>query len=476
MVSSDGSQARLRQKHSGRAPFLNDYYALLVASQTADGMVVCDRDERIVWNNPSFARLMQADVDGVVASQIGSLLGRERLGEDMLSGEPVAVPLGGAFLEMRWMALKTTADDTPLHLGTFRPCPPPASDTKATDREQISREERKLLSQTSGWFYAAKSLDELLKIVSKCMKTLFPEAYGQLYIYADSRDVLELAGHWGVGFLTDHIEPDDCWSLRRGRAYAYGNNDIDFACVHKDGDDCPSFCLPVVAHGDTIGMLHLAFPDIRLHNITRAELARLMDPRWDLALICAEQISLAVANVRLRQELQNQSVRDQLTGLWNRRWFLETAQKELNRTMARRGSLSLVALDVDHFKKYNDSHGHDAGDAVLKSLGALMREHFTGDAFACRVGGEEFSIIAPSTDAEAAFDMADRFRREVARMKIRSAGREMPDVTVSCGVATVPDCGDDLETLMKTADLALYRAKEAGRNCVVSHSQSEQKA
>ena len=118
--------------------------------------------------------------------------------------------------------------------------------------------------------------------------------------------------------------------------------------------------------------------------------------RWELALLCAEQISLAVANVRLRQELEDQSVRDPLTDLWNRRWLLEAAHKEVMRYRSDGVPLSIISLDVDHFKKFNDHHGHDAGDLVLRAIGAQMKEIFTDDCAPCRIGAKNLSYCVPA--------------------------------------------------------------------------------
>src|SRR5690606_23949944 len=143
---------------------------------------------------------------------------------------------------------------------------------------------------------------------------------GQLYIYSSSRDTLELAAQWGDGEPDAHIGAEDCWALRRGRAYSYGIKAIEFACGHVHGKDHPYFCLPIIAQGETIGLLHLCFSAFDRTLVPREFIETFMQQRWEVGLLCAEQISLAVANVQLRHELQDQSERDPLTNLWNRRW------------------------------------------------------------------------------------------------------------------------------------------------------------
>ena len=276
--------------------------------------------------------------------------------------------------------------------------------------EELRQGERKLLSQVSEWLYSAKSMGELLMVVSKSLETLLPEAEGQLFIYANSRDMLDLRAKWGGAGGPDHIEADECWSLRRGRAYAFGGRAIEFPCAHVTCQDTPYFCLPVIAQGDTIGLLHLAFTGLDPISTGKGHVKELLDRRWELALLCAEQISLAVANVQLRQELLDQSVRDPLTGLWNRRWFLDAALKEMKRAGRTGSDVSLVSLDVDHFKRFNDHHGHDAGDIVLREVGALMRQLMPHPLAPCRLGGEEFVILCPGLTHDETLARAESFR------------------------------------------------------------------
>ena len=339
--------------------------------------------------------------------------------------------------------------------------------------EEQRQHERKLLSQVSEWLYSAKSLEELLMVVRKSMHTLIPESEGQLYIYSNSRDTLDLETAWGDHQPHKHIDAEDCWALRRGRAYSYGTRAIEFPCSHVEGEDTPYFCLPIIAHGETIGLLHVAFSAFDRSLMSREMIETFLRQRWDLGLLCAEQISLAVANVQLRQELMDQSVRDPLTSLWNRRWFLDAAHKEIARAERQGTALSLVSLDVDHFKKFNDHHGHDAGDIVLREVGALMREVFTPPLAPCRLGGEEFVALLPGLDHDAALEIAERFRHALSELDLAYGDGKLPRITASAGVTSFPRCGGHVTDMLKHADLALYRAKDQGRNRVVSALEPE---
>ncbi len=300
---------------------------------------------------------------------------------------------------------------------------------------------------------------------------MMPEASGQLYTYSNSRDTLELALSFGPSVYHDHVAPDDCWALRRGRAYAFGRNQIEFRCGHVDGSEAPYFCLPIVAHGETIGMLHIDFPALGPVEKTGNSGRAFLDQRWEVALTCAEQISLAIANVRLRMELQDQSIKDQLTGLWNRRWFLDSANRDLQRNATTGSDFGLISLDVDHFKKFNDHHGHDAGDAVLREVGRLIIETFGDPMSPCRIGGEEFIVMCPGMDEAACSNAARAFRKAVQALELRHSGNHLPAITVSQGIAMAASASDGVLGLMKAADQALYAAKAAGRDCVILESE-----
>lgn len=328
---------------------------------------------------------------------------------------------------------------------------------------QRNREIR-LLSELNEWLQSCKSLDELYDMVSSILGRMFPDSSGSLYVYSNSRDVLEGACNWHGGRLDDEIRPDDCWGLRRGRAYSFGSNEIDFVCNHADEHvEGGYICIPIVAHGDTIGMMHLAsekFGDE--NNQTTAEGRQ----ERKLALMCAEQISLAIANVRLRDELHSQSIRDSLTGLYNRRHFNDACRKQIATSKRRGEEFGLISFDVDHFKLFNDNHGHDAGDMVLRAVGEALQKEFDGNEMPCRTGGEEFTVLIPELGQQATLERAERLRKMVEAIVVRYGDHALPRITISAGVSIYPEHGDMPQTLLKASDEALYVAKGLGRNQV----------
>lgn len=326
-------------------------------------------------------------------------------------------------------------------------------------RQQALNREIKLMSELNEWLQSSNSLDELFKMVSRFMGMLLPDCSGALYVYSNSRDVLDGACSWNGAKLDAHIRPDTCWGLRRGRTYIYGTSVVNFTCEHVDAHEDEAYiCLPILAHGETVGLIHLTPAE----DIASSQFLK----QRKLAQMAAEQISLAIANTRMRDELHNQSIRDSLTGLYNRRHFIETLRQNINSSNRDGQPVSLVSIDVDHFKKFNDNHGHDAGDMVLRAVGTVLQDACDGEQLPCRLGGEEFMALLPKTSLEAAAEIAEKLRRAVEAISVRYGEKNLPRITISSGVATYPKHGAMPLDLMKSADDALYASKAAGRNQV----------
>ncbi|MFY0310267.1 diguanylate cyclase [Leisingera sp. D0M16] len=330
---------------------------------------------------------------------------------------------------------------------------------------QLAREV-KLLGELNEWLQSCRSLDELFKMVSEFMSHLLPDAEGSVYVFSNSRDVLDGCVSWNGGSHKDHIHPGECWGLRRGRTYEFGSTEVAFTCEHAEPHDGrPYFCFPILAHGETVGLMHLRARPSRAGDFTSCK---------QLAQMCAEQISMAIANVRMRDQLHDQSVRDPLTGLYNRRHMTDSLRKLIHASELRGTALSVVAVDVDHFKKFNDNHGHDAGDMVLRAVGSALEKACDGDEVACRPGGEEFTLILPGATPEDAVTRAELLRQQVEEITVRYGEKNLPRITISAGVAHFPRHGLIPQELLRAADDALYAAKAKGRNqiCVSSPGDS----
>ncbi|MFZ1629601.1 MAG: GGDEF domain-containing protein, partial [Anaerolineae bacterium] len=172
----------------------------------------------------------------------------------------------------------------------------------------------------------------------------------------------------------------------------------------------------------------------------------------------------ALANLRLRETLRSQAIRDPLTGLFNRRYMEETLTREVHRAARRGTTLGIIMLDIDHFKRFNDSYGHQAGDALLRALGSYLQERTRGEDIVCRYGGEEFTLILPETPLSVLEQRADQLRVGITRLQVEHYRAMIGPVTLSAGVAIFPDHGLTGDAVLRAADTALYRAKTEGRN------------
>lgn len=323
---------------------------------------------------------------------------------------------------------------------------------------QLAREVQ-LLGDLNEWLQSSQSLSELFDLVARFMEHLLPDAEGSIYVYSNSRDVLDGSAAWNGGVVKPHIHPEDCWGLRRGRTYEYGRHEVNFCCEHAEPhDERPYYCFPVLAHGETVGLMHLR----RRENSTNKDFYK----SKKLAQMCAEQISMAIANVRMRDQLQEQSTRDPLTGLFNRRYMLDRLRRLLNAAKSKGEKVHMIYLDVDHFKKFNDNHGHDAGDVVLSQVASCLQDACDGEDVACRMGGEEFMLIWPGSDMTSVEARANTLREKIEALSVLYQEKHLPTVTISAGIACYPDHEQDIQALLRQADEALYKAKDGGRNQV----------
>ena len=334
----------------------------------------------------------------------------------------------------------------------------------ALERRKLARESR-LLAEFGAWLQGCKSLDELYDMTATFLTVLLPECAGALYVYAHSRDVLDNQKVWNGAVERPPIQPDDCWSLRRGRTFTHGDNEVEFHCAHVDAKMEDYCCIPIVAHGETIGMLHLELRSERAASDKGRRKEIIADQRR-LGMICGEQISMSIANVKLRDQLRDQTIRDPLTGLFNRRYLMDTLRREISRARRNGQAVSLLSLDVDHFKQFNDNHGHDAGDMVLRAVGDCLQATFRDEDFACRFGGEEFIVVLPGAAPDVAARRAEELRSSIESIHVRYLERTLPRISISVGVAAFPNSGDNPQAIVRAADEALYAAKQRGRNRV----------
>lgn len=317
----------------------------------------------------------------------------------------------------------------------------------------------------------ALTREEIGAIVVRHGKTLLGEVQGSLLLMNPSRNELVELAAWNTIAERRAMVPEDCWGLRQGRAHLVQANDPNVVCPHlADAGHAWSLCVPLVAQGDVLGLMTVAPIDGGEGDDahTQGEPGRAPGPSASLVTAMGEQIALGVAKQRLAETLRNQSIRDPLTDLFNRRFMEESLDREIARAVRLRGPVSVIMLDVDHFKRFNDSFGHDAGDAVLKAMGQIMRRSVRNSDIACRYGGEEFLIILHDMSLDEALQRAEQLRQSVRDATVVQGGRKLDRISISLGVATYPDHAVDRESLVTVADDALRHAKAEGRDRVVS--------
>ena len=321
-----------------------------------------------------------------------------------------------------------------------------------------------LLGELTEILESCNNSHEAYQAVSHHLPRLFPEDAGVLYMISNSRGQVDAVAQWGklpVGMAESTFNPMDCWALRRGREHSMEVL-TDIICKHVARTvplPLPCLCVPMIAHGETLGILHIRYT---LRD------GQALDPvQKQMAMAVAEQLALVLANLNLRETLRNQSIRDALTGLYNRRYMEEAFERELRRAERAGRPLSVAMLDLDHFKRFNDTFGHAAGDLALRTVADQFKSKMRAGDVVCRYGGEEFVIIFVEMTLQNAIHRMEGFRESIKKLVIEYQGHSLGQLTVSVGIASFPEYGTSPEVLLKAADDALYRAKQNGRDRVI---------
>ncbi len=314
---------------------------------------------------------------------------------------------------------------------------------------------RDMLSRMTQRMQGCNDVAGLEQVIQRFVPEVVPQLAGRLYLMdPDGANLSEACSWLAPRSITAQFAPFDCWALRRGSEHRVSDDTVDVPCGHIGSDPAPeSICLPLSAQGGTLGLLYFELrPGFEMTEVPEAHLELL-----------AENIGLALDNLRLRDALRGLALADPLTALANRR-HLDAVMAELE--TAAEQSTSCIMIDIDHFKRFNDEHGHDAGDAVLRAVGDALRGAVRQGDFAFRYGGEEFLILLPSMEIAQAAERAEQIRAHIAGLKVRFADIDLGPITISAGVAGGSNQYGS-ERLVQLADAALLDAKRAGRNRVL---------
>ncbi len=312
------------------------------------------------------------------------------------------------------------------------------------------------LAKLSDLLQSCGTAAEAYPIIAATAALVFPQASGALAEAETGAHELARVAVWGANPLTPtEFLVDDCWALRTGQRREVAGPEDAVQCRHfSRPPPGPYVCLPLMVQGETRGLLHLGLGE---GGVIDDDLRQSMQSFGDV-------VKLSLANINLRESLGQQALRDQLTGLFNRRYLVETLPREVRRAQRGGSPLTVAMLDIDLFKRFNDVYGHDAGDLVLSELGRVLKDSLRAGDVACRYGGEEFLVVLPDCDLVAARARLADICLQVRKKAHVFHGKALPSVTLSVGLATLSETLPTSEALITAADKAMYLAKTNGRD------------
>lgn len=318
-----------------------------------------------------------------------------------------------------------------------------------------------LLSDMNELLQSCTTQEEAFQVVALKAGQLFEGQSGCLAVTRPREQSLEPVAHWGPERLVvSTFQMDDCWALRRGKPHEVAEPQLAVRCRHFSTPPTGGYlCVPLTVQGDTLGVLCLLGAEPKRSETQLSQL--------DVALTVGETVKLVLSNLKLRESLRIQANHDPLTGLFNRRYLNDSLSRELNLSQRRGAPLSVVILDVDHFKRFNDTFGHDAGDLALREAARVMSMNLRKSDIACRLGGEEFALVLPDSPLADTRDRVEQICAFVKQIEIRHSGHLLGTMTLSAGIAGSPEHATNARELLRAADIALFAAKRAGRERVV---------
>lgn len=330
------------------------------------------------------------------------------------------------------------------------------------DELEQRNQEMVLLSKMSDFLQTCLTVEDAYSALASLVQPMFLGSSGGVLIET-TKNQMEAVATWGTleaGEMAFYLR--QCWALRRRRSRFVQQTQSNLRCQHIPG--CPppaeSLCVPMMVQGKVLGLLYLS----------ASKIGCLSDAKQKLAVTVAEHLALAISNLKLRDTLKHESIHDSLTGLFNRRYMEESLKRELHRARRQQQSLGVIMIDIDHFKQFNDTFGHEAGDTVLRELGCFLQSHIRHSDIACRYGGEELLLILPDASLEDTRQRAEQLREGVKQLRVQYHQKMLGSITISLGVACFPEHGVTGEAVIQAADQALYQAKKMGRDRMVAAS------
>ena len=315
-----------------------------------------------------------------------------------------------------------------------------------------------MLSEMSELLQTSTAIREAYDVLPAFGARLFPNMSGAVHVMPSVPGRAETVARWGSFRSTPDFATSDCWAFRR--AHMHTGTAAGVRCPHAENEIGATLCIPMLALCEAIGVVTLNVSDAPSFPAHVEQFAKSF----------ADQIAFALANLRLQETLRTRATRDALTGLFNRRFLEETLGDELMRAARSGRQVGVVMVDVDHFKRFNDTYGHLGGDALLQQFGRHMQSLLGNGEVLCRFGGEEFVAVLPDTNADVLRLRAEALVEGARRLHVKLDGQELAPVTVSAGIAISRERGTTTAALLAAADRALYTAKASGRDRVAGPS------
>jgi diguanylate cyclase (GGDEF)-like protein/PAS domain S-box-containing protein len=325
--------------------------------------------------------------------------------------------------------------------------------------EQRTRE-MTLLSEMGDVLRACLTTREIYEVIVRAARDIFPLQGGALFVLSPLRNMVEAVAEWGD---TSRVEltftPDECWALRRGRVHFVEDTRVGLLCKHlHEPPPAGYLCIPMMAQSEAVGILQLI----------QREDTPMPEAKVRLAVAMAEHVAMALSNLKLHETLRNQSIRDQLTGLFNRSFLEESLEIELRRAVRSRQPIIVIMLALDNFQMLTDGFGLDVGDSVLRRTAVMLQSNVRKGDIACRYSGQTYVVLLPNSSFEVGWKRAERLRDLSRTLEVKYQSEQVGHITVSIGLAVFPANGQTVESLLRSAEAALNRARNSGGDCVVA--------
>jgi diguanylate cyclase (GGDEF)-like protein/PAS domain S-box-containing protein len=483
-----------RRRIEDRLRDSEEKYRLLMDA-VPDPVIVFDRQGRVVYLNFVFSRVFGWTLEEVKGAPLDFIpeesraesleaLERMRRGDVAIALETRRTTKSGRTLDIRG-SISQFRDSSGRFAGSIvllRDVTHIKSTEKALResnrrlaqavREQKNRaRELSLLNSMNELLQACHSEADTYRVMAGICRQLFSGDAGFLAMRDEASNRFAAVSTWGDDALKDiDYDERDCWALRLGKMHAVEDPAGDLSCAHPIGENTHScLCLPIPSAEGVIGVLHVllkmrpgrkSFEEVKQHQASKLIILSTM----------LEHYALSLLNLRLHHTLKNQSIRDPLTGLFNRRYLDESLRREMFRCRRHGASTGIIMIDVDRFKAFNDTYGHEVGDLILKKFASFLQRHTREEDILCRYGGEEFVLLMPDSNLANANRRGEQLC-DLVRNTLRINHRGIThQITISVGVSAFPGSGDTIEAALYAADAALYDAKRQGRDRVVAAS------